>query len=95
MAKAQKIIEPDNATLIDAYLCYDPLEAERIHGILEEHKLEIMVRDRSVHDFPTHFGTDDRHIIAVAQHQLNEARIIITGAIEDEIITSEGSFIWD
>ena len=95
MAEVQKQAAPDNETLIDAYLCYDAFEAERIRGILENHNLETMVRDRSVHDFPTHFGTDDRHIVAVAQHEINEARIIIKGAIEDEVITSDGSFIWD
>ena len=93
MAEAQAQIEPDNETLVDTYLCYDGFEAERIHGILENHKLETMVRDRSVHDFPTHVGTEDRHIVAVAQNQVEEARKIIAGAIEDEVITKDGSFI--
>ena len=93
MAEAHARIEPDNETLIDTYLCYDAFEAERIHGILENRELETMVRDRGVHDFPTHVGTEDRHIIAVAENQVAQAREIIKGAIEDEVITSDGSFI--
>jgi hypothetical protein len=72
--------------MVDIYACFDDQESTRAKHILVEAGIEVLVRDRSSHDFPTHFGDGTKQTIAVPSGEVDRAREIVGGAVTDGVL---------
>lgn len=81
----------DNENLTDIFLCYDAQLTDRVRAFLEGEGMEVMVRDRSMKDFPT--AAEAEQILAVPDANAEAARAFIKNAIDDEVIPDEGKVL--
>lgn len=78
---------------IEIYATYDLLEAEQIKGFLEEEGLPVQIRDLGISPYPIHIGTFNEKRIRVMESDKEEAIQLISKAIQDQIISSDGQFM--
>ena len=78
---------------VDLYACYETQQAERLAEILQEEKIDVLVRDRSSGLFPTTVGKSAQRIIAVPTSEAEHARELIQNAIKDGIVPDDGEMI--
>ena len=82
-----------NDELLDFYVCYNAMEADRVLDLLTIAGIEWLIRDRSSNAFPTCDPHAREQHIAVVQGQHSEAQHLLQNAIEDGVINSDGQFI--
>ena len=79
--------------LEDIYACYEEQQAERLTEVLEEEKVEVLVRDRTSPVFPTNLGKNAQRIIAVPTSEAAKARNVIKSAIADGVVPADGEML--
>lgn len=80
-------------SFIEIYATYDLLEAEQVKGLLEEEGLPVQIRDLGISPYPIHIGTFNEKRIMVLESDKEEGTQLISSAIQDQIISSNGHFI--
>ena len=78
---------------IEIYAVYDLLEAEQVKGFLEEEGLPVQIRDLGISPYPIHIGTFNEKRILVMESDKQEAIQLISKAIQDQIISSDGQIL--
>ena len=93
VALVDTLPEADLGNYQELYACFDPLEAERIEGLLEAEGINALVRDLRSSSFPTDIGRQAAKRIAVTEAKIEEARALIKTAIVDGEISPDGRFL--
>ena len=78
---------------IDLYACYEAQQATRLAELLQEERIDVLVRDRSSGLFPTNVGKTAQRIIAVPASEAERARELIENAIKDGVIPDDGEML--
>ena len=78
---------------MEIYATYDLLEAEQIRGFLEETGILAKIRDLGISPYPISIGGFNEKRILVLNSYKKEALKVIANAIEDQMISSNGTFI--
>ncbi len=81
----------DNEKLADVYICYNAILTDRVRASLESEGIEVMVRDRSMKDFPS--AGEAEKILAVPTEKAEQARTFIRGAVSDAVFPDEGRVV--
>ena len=84
---------PNDAPLVDVYVCYNDPQAHRAMEMLASTGIETLLRDRSSSAFPTNIGTTSAKFLAVTSHDAEQARSILRAGIEDEVLEKEGQVL--
>lgn len=89
------LAEPDvdPADMVDVYACYDGQQATFAQQLLRDEGVESLVRDRASSAFPTTVGRSAERILAVHPDALEQARDILTRAVQDDVIPSDGRIL--
>ena len=77
--------------LINFYVCYDDQQLQRVVQMLEAADVETLVRDRSSNAFPTNIQQE--LLVAVDRSSLDRARKLLKTAMQDGVISDEGSLL--
>ena len=80
-----------DASFAAFYAASSDLEARRIVAILQDEKIEAMARETTNSVFPGAAGM--RFLVLVPSEKRQECAQMVQQAINDEVISSEGSYI--
>ena len=79
----------------DVYICYDAQLTDRALEVLEEAGIECLLRDRTSSAFPVNVGLAGQKVIAVPAHLVGQARTCLAGAVEDGVLSADGTVLGD
>lgn len=79
--------------LVNVYLCYNSIEAQRARSILEEEGVEVTTHSLASTAFPVGDDANARMTLQVLEDQAANARRILHEAVKADVLTGDGHVV--